>query len=192
MSILLRSFFRGLAFVIPIGATVYILYLVLHWIDNLLDPKAILGVDVPGLGIALTVVLITISGFLASLFLTKWVVRLLERFFARMPIAKLIYSAIKDLLEAFVGEKKKFDQPVIVSLEMGGKICGFVTSDNLAWLGQEGSVAVYFPQSYNFAGQVAIFPRERVAHLDAEPSAVMQFVVSGGVSHRGATAGEAG
>ena len=184
MSILLRSFFRGLAFVVPIGATVYILYLVLNWIDNLLDSKAILGVDLPGLGIALTVVFITISGFLASLFLTKWMVRLLERFFARMPIAKLIYSAIKDLLEAFVGEKKKFDRPVIVSLEPGGKVCGFVTSDDLGWLGEEGSVAVYFPQSYNFAGQVAIFSRERVAVLDAEPSAVMQFVVSGGVSHR--------
>lgn len=182
MSILLRSFFRGLLFVVPIGLTVYILFLVLRWIDNLIDPKAILGIDLPGLGIALTIVLITVAGFLTSLFLTKWAVRLVERFFARVPVAKLIYAAIKDVLEAFVGEKKKFDRPVIVSLELGGKVCGFITNEELAWLGEEGQVAVYFPQSYNFAGQVAIFPREKIRALDAEPSAVLQFVVSGGVS----------
>lgn len=184
MGILLRSFLRGLLFVVPVGLTVYILYLVFTWVDNLVDAEEVFGVDVPGLGVALTIVLITVAGFFASLFLTRWLVGLLDRFFARMPIAKLIYGALKDLLEAFVGEKKKFDRPVVVSLgpEVGGEIVGFVTSDQLGWLGREGSVAVYFPQSYNFAGSLAIFPRDRVSAIEAEPAAVMQFIVSGGVS----------
>ena len=184
MSLLLRSFFRGLLFVVPIGLTIWILTNVFFWIDNLIDPERWLGIDVPGLGFAITIVAITTAGFLASLFVTRWLIRLLDRFFKRMPIAKLIYGAIKDLLEAFVGEKKKFDQPVVVSLgpQVGGEIVGFITSANLKWLGREGSVAVYFPQSYNFAGSLAIFPSERVTPIDAEPSAVMQFIVSGGVS----------
>ncbi|MHC4957872.1 MAG: DUF502 domain-containing protein [Planctomycetota bacterium] len=188
MGILVRSFLRGLVFVVPVGATVYILYLILSWIDNLVDPKAILGVDLPGLGIALTIVLITVAGFFTSLFVTRWVVGLTERFFERMPVAKLIYSAIKDMLEAFVGEKRKFDRPVVVSLgaAVGGEIVGFITSEDLGWLGREGKVAVYFPQSYNFAGSVVIFPRDRVQGIEGEPSAVMQFIVSGGVSgHHG-------
>ena len=184
MGILVRSFLRGLVFVVPVGATVYILYLILRWIDNLIDPRAILGVDLPGLGIALTVVLITVAGFLASLFVTRWAVRLTERFFKRTPVAKLIYSAIKDMLEAFVGEKRKFDRPVVVSLgpEVGGEIVGFITSEDLGWLGRDGKVAVYFPQSYNFAGSVVIFPRDRVHAIDGESANVMQFIVSGGVS----------
>jgi uncharacterized membrane protein len=188
VGILVRSFLRGLVFVVPVGATVYILYLILSWIDNLVDPKAILGVDLPGLGIALTIVLITVAGFFTSLFVTRWVVGLTERFFERMPVAKLIYSAIKDMLEAFVGEKRKFDRPVVVSLgaAVGGEIVGFITSEDLGWLGREGKVAVYFPQSYNFAGSVVIFPRDRVQGIEGEPSAVMQFIVSGGVSgHHG-------
>ncbi len=189
MSVLLRSFFRGLLLVVPIGFTVWVLVKVFFWIDGLIDPKdwGWIDRDVPGLGFALTIILITAAGFFASLFLTRWVVRLLDRLFKRMPIAKLIYGAIKDLLEAFVGEQKKFDRPVVVSLgpEVGGEIVGFITSDDLKWLGREGSVAVYFPQSYNFAGSLAIFPRARVTPVEAEPSNVMQFIVSGGVSRGG-------
>ena len=184
MSLLVRSFFRGLLFVVPVGFTVWVLIQVFVWIDGLVDPERWIGIDVPGLGFALTVVLITVAGFLASLFLTRWLVKLLDRLFKRMPIAKLIYGAIKDLMEAFVGEKKKFDQPVVVSLgpEVGGEIVGFITSKDLEWLGRKGSIAVYFPQSYNFAGSVLIFPKDRVTAIDAEPSSVMQFIVSGGVS----------
>jgi len=185
VSLLLRSFFRGLLFVVPIGFTVWVLVKVFFWIDELIDYGP--AVNVPGLGFALTIILITAAGFFASLFLTRWVVRLLDRLFKRMPIAKLIYGAIKDLLEAFVGEHKKFDRPVVVSLgpEVGGEIVGFITSDDLEWLGRKGSVAVYFPQSYNFAGSLAIFPSERVTPVEAEPSSVMQFIVSGGVSRGG-------
>ncbi len=182
MSLLLRSFFRGLLFVVPIGFTVWVLVTVFFWIDELIP-----GIDETGLGFALTIALITAAGFFASLFLTRWVVKLIDRFFKRMPIAKLIYGAIKDLLEAFVGEHKKFDRPVVVSLgpQVGGEIVGFITSDDLEWLGRKGSVAVYFPQSYNFAGSLAIFPSERVTPVEAEPSSVMQFIVSGGVSRGG-------
>ena len=72
---------------------------------------------------------------------------------------------------------------MLVSLgEMGGEVLGFITRDELAWLDRKDSVAVYFPQSYNFAGNVVLFPKERVTPIRAETRAVMQFIVSGGVS----------
>jgi len=181
---LLRSFFRGLLFVVPVAATVYVIYWLFVTLDNLFDTEKWFGFHVPGLGVACTVVGITLVGMLASNILTRWFVNLTDRFFQRLPFTKLVYSAIKDLLEAFVGERKRFQRPVLVSLGegMGAEVLGFITREDLQWLDRRESVAVYFPQSYNFAGSVVIFPRERVHPIRAEAAAVMQFIVSGGVS----------
>ena len=164
--------------------TVYILYWLFVTLDNIIDVEPLVGVDVPGLGVAVSLVAITLVGLLASNILTRWVVTLMDRMFQRMPLAKLIYTSLKDLTEAFFGEKKRFDKPVLVSLgpEVGGEILGFVTRENLAWLARDQAVAVYFPQSYNFAGSVVIFPRDRLTPIDADSGDVMKFIVSGGVS----------
>lgn len=181
---LLRSFFRGLLLVVPAAATVYVIYWLFVTLDNLIDTEPWFGHHIPGLGVACTVVGITLIGMLASNILTRWFVNLTDRIFQRLPFTKLVYSAIKDLLEAFVGERKRFQRPVLVSLGegMGAEVMGFITRDDLEWLDRRDAVAVYFPQSYNFAGSVVLFPRERVHPIKAEASAVMQFIVSGGVS----------
>ena len=191
MQLILRSFFRGLLFVVPVGLTVYILYWLFVKLDGLLDVllydrdgKPLLGFELPGLGVAVALVAITLVGLLASNILTRWLVTLMDTLFQRVPLAKLIYSSLKDLTEAFFGEKKRFDKPVLVSLgpEVGGEILGFVTREDLAWLARDKAVAVYFPQSYNFAGSVVIFPRERLTPIAADSGDVMKFIVSGGVS----------
>jgi uncharacterized membrane protein len=180
---LLRSFFRGLLFVVPVAATLYVLWWLFQTIDNLFDLRAWFGFHVPGLGVACTVVGVTLVGLLASNILTRWAVNLMDRVFQRLPLAKVFYSSIRDLMEAFVGERRNLHSPVIVSLGgIGGEVLGFITRDDLAWLDRKDSVAVYFPQSYNFAGSVVIFPRDRVTPIRAESRAVMQFIVSGGVS----------
>jgi uncharacterized membrane protein len=96
----------------------------------------------------------------------------------------LLYSSTKDLLSAFVGEKRRFDKPVLVEIVPGSaaRAFGFVTQESLEGLGLPGHVAVYFPQSYNFAGSLVVFPVDQVRRLDAESSAVMAFIVSGGVT----------
>lgn len=188
MNAILRSFFRGLLLVVPVAATIWVLYWVFTRLDSLIDTEGWFGVRLPGLGIALMIAMITVIGALASSFFAGWFVRLIDRLFQRLPLVKLIYGAIRDLMEAFVGDNKKFDVPVLVSLgeEMGCEVLGFITRQELAWLDREGSAAVYFPQSYNFAGNVMIFPRERLNRVEADSSAVMQFIVSGGVSGGGA------
>ena len=86
-----------------------------------------------------------------------------------------------------MGEKKRFDQPVIVTLHPGGsaKAIGFVTRKDMSMFGLMDHMAVYFPQSYNFAGHLLVFPREQVKPLAMESSEVMTFIVSGGVSGGG-------
>jgi len=181
---ILRNFFRGLLFVVPVAATAYVLYWLFVKLENLFDLTKVLGWTAPGLNILVIVVAITLVGMLAGNVLTGWVVGLMDRILKRMPLAKLVYSSIKDLMEAFVGETKRFNRPVLVSLgdEVGGEILGFITRDDLDWLERKDRVAVYFPQSYNFAGSVVIFARERLTPIRADSGKVMQFIVSGGVS----------
>ena len=89
----------------------------------------------------------------------------------RLPLVRLVYNATKDLIGAFVGEKKRFDKPVVVSLTADGAVrgLGFITQESLEQLGSLDAVVVYFPQSYAFAGWTFIVPVARVQrHLVQE------------------------
>jgi len=169
-------FIKGLFVFVPVALTVGLIVIVIKRFDNLLN------LPVPGLGLAVTVALITLIGFLASNYVGRKIVFLMERFFAQLPVIRLLYSAIRDLLHAFAGEKKSFDKPVIVELTSGGPmVVGFVTREDLHFLSLSEHVAVYLPQSYNFAGQVLIFASDKVKSLDVENSKAMSFIVSGGI-----------
>ena len=133
------------------------------------------------------ITLITLVGGLASNFLGRRIVAMMERLVDRLPLIKLLYNSVRDVLGAFVGDKKSFDHPVVVSLtdDNHAKVLGFVTRDSLDFLGVENHVAVYLPQSYNFAGSVLLFPKDQVQRLSVSSSDVMTFLVSGGVSGQG-------
>jgi uncharacterized membrane protein len=143
-----------------------------------------LGIPIPGVGFLATVVLITVFGFLASSFITRQMLALVEGVLERLPFVRLLYSSTRDLLNAFVGEKRRFDKPVLVAPFASGeaRALGFITQETLASMGMLEHVAVYLPQSYNFAGSLLIFPRTAVTVLDAESADVMAFIVSGGVT----------
>ena len=181
---LARWFLGGLLIVAPAGVTLYVLFTVFVWIDGLIDVERRVGFPVPGLGFLIMLVLITMIGFLASNFATRYFVAIAEEIFGRLPLVRLIYNALRDLLEAFVGEKKRFDQPVLVQLVPGSesRALGFVTRADLAGLGLGDKVAVYLPQSYNFAGQLLLVPRESTRPIEMDSTAAMTFIVSGGVS----------
>lgn len=181
MKRLMNSFFRGLVVVGPLAITLYVCWAVFSTIDRWL------GLPIPGAGFVLTIALITVVGFLATNLVTRGTISLVERVMARLPFLRLIYSSTKDLLDAFVGEKRRFDRPVLVSLTPGNdmRVLGFVTRDSLSALGLDGCVAVYIPQSYGWAGNVVIFAAHRVAPVELDSSDVMAFVVSGGVTGMG-------
>jgi uncharacterized membrane protein len=182
MKKLVDYFIKGLLVFVPIALTVFLLGLVFTRLDTIL--RDVFKRDTPGLGLLLTVVLITIIGFVASNFVGRKLFALVEKVFKGLPLVKLLYSATKDMIEAFAGEKKSFDKPVLAAIAPGGgvKVVGFVTRGSLENLGLSDYVAVYLPQSYNFAGNVLLFPKEAVEPLNIESSQAMAFIVSGGVS----------
>jgi uncharacterized membrane protein len=179
-----RWFLRGLIVVAPVAAIAAAVYWVFVELDTWINLEPLLNRKVPGAGIVLTIAVITLIGFLASNFATRWIFAGLEDLLEHTPLVKLVYTSIKDLVGAFVGEKKKFDRPVLVSLAGGSDVAsiGFLTRDGLAEIGLPGHVAVYVPQAYNIGGNVVVVPKERVKPLHADPGAVMTFVVSGGVT----------
>ena len=88
------------------------------------------------------------------------------------------------MLNAFVGEKRRFDKPVLVSVteDRAVKVLAFLTSDSVESLGVAGHVTVYMPQSYGFAGHILLVPADRVQRIDADAAEVMAFIISGGVT----------
>jgi uncharacterized membrane protein len=187
MKRIVRYFFRGLLVFVPAGLTILVVAYVVTSLDslfgNLLKVKDIPGLGL-GIGLAGTLIIITLIGFLASNFIGSSLVRLVDRIFKRLPLVKILYSSIKDLSAAFFGEAKKFDKPVLVSLgpDSYAKFIGFITRESLETFGLKDHVAVYFLQSYNFAGNVLIFPKQAVKPLDIPSSDAMTFIVSGGVA----------
>lgn len=173
---LIRYFLRGCLVTAPLGATIYIVWVILSTIDR------IVPFPIPGLGLLATVALITIIGLFTSNVVGRSVLDLTEGLLQRLPLVKLVYSSIKDLVSAFVGDKRRFDAPVAVRLTGEAKVLGFVTRDGLSRIGMPDYVAVYFPQSYNFAGYLMLVPRSQVEPLDLPSADVMTFIVSGGVS----------
>jgi len=178
MTRLLNYFLRGLVVVVPLVLTIYVCAVIFTTIDSWL------GLSIRGAGFVLALVLITLVGFFASTIVTRSLLNALDRLFDRLPFVRLLYSSAKDMLNAFVGEKRRFDKPVLVSIsnDRAVKVLAFLTSDSLSSLGIEDHVTVYMPQSYGFAGHIVVVPADRVQRIDADAAEVMAFIISGGVT----------
>jgi uncharacterized membrane protein len=124
-------------------------------------------------------------GYVGSRYIQNPLFSLIEHAIERTPLIKVIYSSVKDLIKAFVGEKKSFNKPVLVKLSNEGDTyrVGFVTRSDLTHLGlTQGEVAVYLPFSYGFNGQLVIVPKENVRPINVTGTETMKFVISGGVT----------
>jgi uncharacterized membrane protein len=188
--ILLNYFVKGLIVVVPIGTAFFLIYWAVASLDSALNLSDFLWTNskgkpiyIPGLGIINVIVIILIAGILMTNVVTEPIKRWFNRWIDRLPLFKFLYSSIKDLTEAFVGEEKKFSEAVIVEInEFGLKKVGFLVQKDLSKLNLPGDVAVYFPFSYSFAGQVVIIPAGKVKPIDKNAADMMKFVISGGVS----------
>jgi uncharacterized membrane protein len=137
-------FLRGLLVFVPAALTVAAIVFAFTRLDSIL--RGLLHIDIPGLGLALTIAAIILIGILASNFAGRWFFNLIDRLFTRLPLIKLLYNSLKDFISAFAGEKKSFDKPALVQLTPGGPLAvGFITRESLEILGLADHVAVYFP-----------------------------------------------
>ena len=184
---LVNYFLQGLLYIGPIVITIYAIYITFVWIDGLLYEyiEQYLGVTIPGLGLLMILLVITLIGFIGSSFLFRPVAAHFDRLISRAPLVKIIYSSVKDLLSAFVGQKRRFNQPVLVKVSSDGALekVGFVTNDDLTDIGiKEKKLAVYLPHSYAWSGNLFIVPAENVTKIDAPAAEVMKYIISAGVT----------
>lgn len=202
MRLVVRLFFQGLLILLPAVITIYLVYAIFTALNNTLFsalsslfqqlfPQLESGVATTLLAIASTLVMITLIGALASNFLGRFILGKFEQLMKRIPLVKLLYNALRDLFQAFLGEDKRFEKPVLVTLGENSevRVAGFITSEDLSHWGLEQDVAVYLPQSYNFAGNLVIVPASRVTPLERPAGEVTTFIVSGGVSTRSDNSG---
>jgi len=186
MKKLLRFFLQGLLYIAPIAITAYILYLVFEFTDGLLQEwlQELFGIGIPGLGLIIIVILLIIIGFLGQTFIARPFRLLFGRLIKRIPILRLVYSAFNDLFSAFVGKERKFNKPVVVTVnrELGLEKLGFMTEEDLSLISKQEKVAVYFPHSYNWSGELFLIPRELVTPVQVPPAEVMKFILSAGVA----------
>jgi uncharacterized membrane protein len=177
MRTLTRSFAQGLLVLAPVAITLWIVVVTVTTLDRWLDTA------IPGLGIAIAAAGITLIGYLTGNVVGTKLLEWLEAGMQRVPLIRILYNALRDLFGAFVGSKRKFDKPVAVDINSHGlKVLGFLTAEQFDDPQLAGHVSVYLPESYNFAGNLIVVPKERVHPLDAEGAEFMAFIVSGGVT----------
>jgi uncharacterized membrane protein len=200
---LFQYFLQGMVVLAPFAITVWAVISLFTAVDRFLPEMA--GklfpslfardaegrvVTIPGLGFIMIVLLVLLAGRLSSSFFVSRLVDLVDKVLERTPGIKFIYSSIKDLLEAFAGNKKKFDQAVLVNVdEQDIWRIGFITRQNMAEIGLPDHYTVYIPQSYAITGITYIVPRARVKPLtNLSPSEAMKFTLTGGVTEVETTA----
>src|SRR6478735_1842155 len=180
-----KYFMNGFLIMAPITLTIYILISVFTWLDDMFDigELPVIG-RIPGLGIIIIVVLLTLVGFIGSSFIVRPFLVLMERILAKVPIVSIIYSSLKDLFDAFVGDNQKFNCPVMCKMNHDPETfrMGFITQDNLSNLHLDDLVAVYFPDSYNISGELWFVKKDNVRFVELPSSELMKFIVSGGVA----------
>lgn len=172
---------KGIILTVPMVVTIYTLVSLVRFLDGLIPIES----DVPGAGIAVACLFLALMGYLGSTYIAKPIIKAFQVFIDKAPFIKTVYSTIKDVINALIGKKKAFNQPVRVQLFAGGTMekIGFLTEEDLTNLGITNDlVAVYFPHSYNFSGNLFLVKKEYITPIDAPSSEVMKFVVSAGIS----------
>jgi len=182
-----QYFLQGVLLVAPLAIIVYILYSLFNSIDGLLVDRleSLIGFKIPGLGILVSFIFLTILGFIAQTAVVRPLQKIVQKLIEKIPILNLLYSSLNDLFSAFVGKEKKFNVPVKVLFNKENNLwkLGFVTRDSLEAIGNKELAAVYFPHSYNFSGELYLVPSESIIKINISPADAMKFIVSGGVTH---------
>ena len=188
---LFQYFLQGMLVLAPVAITLYAAYWLVTGIDDLIPIFTVTNEEGKvivrnfGLGFLLVVITITAIGYLSNFFIQTRIFNFLDRMLERAPGIKFIYTTVKDFFEAFAGEKKKFNKPVLANIDDNDVWrVGFLTQEDMHDFGLDEYVAVYIPMSYSIAGNVYLIPSSRIKHIDAQvtPGEAMKFAISGGVT----------
>ena len=194
---LVNYFFQGLIILAPIVITAWAVLSLFNFVDGILpnlihvlfpdlvklnpqgDPEKI-----PGLGFLVVVVIVLMVGYVSSLFFVSKFVDLFDGVLEKTPGINIIYTTVKDFLEAFAGNKRKFNKPVLVNVDATDVWrMGFITQTDLSQFDMREHVSVYVPHSYAFSGVIYFVKQDRIKIIkDVNSTDAMKFIVSGGVT----------
>ena len=187
---LFHYFLQGLLVIAPVAITAYAIYWIVSSVDSLIplftykDEQGHIRVQNYGLGFLLVIGFICLIGYLSSFFIKLRLFSLFDTMLEKTPGIRFIYSTVKDFFEAFAGEKKKFNKPVLANIDDNDVWrVGFITQNELKDFGFSDYVAVYIPASYSISGNVYLLPRVRVKPItNINATDAMKFAISGGVT----------
>ena len=179
-------FLQGLLIFIPLIITCFVLAQLFDFVTSAFSFIGVSEYSVLNtlLGLFITLGIIALLGLLASSYVFKGLFTYFEEKMEHAPFVRHIYSPVKDFTNAFMGNKRRFNKPVLVLTNAAANIheIGFLTHEDLSELKIHGRVAVYLPLSYSLSGRLIIVPPENIKPLDAEAAEAMKFVLSGGVT----------
>ena len=187
---LFQYFLQGLLVIAPVAITAYAVYWIVSTVDSLIpiftekDEEGRVFIRNYGLGFLVVIVAICLIGYLSSFFIKNRIFNLFDSMLMKTPGIRFIYSSVKDFFEAFAGEKKKFNKPVLANIDDNDVWrVGFITHEDASDFGLQDYVAVYIPMSYSIAGNVYLLPSLRVRPVtNIGASEAMKFAISGGVT----------
>lgn len=184
-----RWFISGLLVVVPVIVTYLVLRLLFTSLDGILDPltRRYFGHDVPGLGLAVTVILIFLAGIITTNYVGAWLYRWGDKFLIRTPLVRIVYSATKQLMESMASPKARmFSEVVLVEYPRQGVYSmGFLSGKSRVKKGSDESdmYLVFMPSTPTpFTGMTILFPKGEVYPLDISVETAVKLLVSGGVA----------
>jgi uncharacterized membrane protein len=196
-----NTMLKGLVAILPIGLTLYLVYWLAVTAEKLFSgPLKLLipeNLYRPGLGLVAGLMLLYAVGLAINAYVVRRALKLGDLFFARIPVVKTIYLAIRDFMRFFPSSGQGGDLKRVVLVPFGpGKVIGFVTAESGAALGLDDAavdtVAVYLPMSYMVGGGYTLFlPRDILEPTSLTVEAGMRIAVMGGVQGAPPAAGPA-
>ncbi|MBM6550924.1 DUF502 domain-containing protein [Marinomonas ostreistagni] len=190
MNKLISMILKGLVAVLPIGLTIYFFYWLLATAEELARPLVLLvwpsDYYFPGLGVVTSLLLLALVGLVVNFYGIRYLMKLSQRLFEKIPLVKSIYGALQDMMTVFNLSKKTGHQSV-VSLEIQGmQMIGFVTGEQMGkrLFGEQDLVGVYLPLSYQIGGMTVYVSRDKLTPLDVTMEEGMRIAVTGGVQSK--------
>ena len=184
LNTLAKSFFQGLLIIGPFALTIWIIWYIVSSIDNIIP--TISERTYPGITFLIVIISTTLIGYLGNKFIIgRVVVDSFDYLLEHTPGIKFIYTSLKDVMTSFVGDKKKFNKPVLIKTTENPAIwrIGFLTQSDLSSVGFPNYVSVYLPHSYAVSGWVVFVLATNITILgNVLASQAMKFAVSGGVA----------
>ncbi len=182
-----RSFITGFFVTVPLIISVAALVWIFGVVDGVATPIStqLLGRNVPGLGVLITLGVILVVGAVATNVLGKRALQQVESWLLRVPVFKTIYAPVKQLVAAFSPDNEAgFKKVVLVEDERRGMILGFLTREFTLDRGRgaEALVAVYVPTNHLYLGDVLVYPRERVSYPDISVQDAIRIFLTGGMA----------